>query len=129
VIAALLLAAVLATEAPAATPAKGTLTHYQIDAPEVRDPKRDVRVYTPPGYNDPALARRRYPVIYLLHGWPGSEGNWPNMGHAAETADSLIASGRIPPVCWCSRTGAARDSSGARSTSTPTTVSRRWRRS
>ena len=97
-IAALLLAAALATEAPAATPAKGTLTHYQIDAPEVRDPKRDVRVYTPPGYDDPAMARRRYPVIYVLHGWPGSEGNWPNMGHAAETADSLIASGRIPPV-------------------------------
>ena len=97
-IAALLLAAAIATPAPAAAPAKGTLRHFVIDAPEVRDPKRDVRVYTPPGYDDPAQAARRYPVVYLLHGWPGSEGNWPNMGHAADTADSLIASGRIPPV-------------------------------
>jgi len=98
VIAALLLAAALASEAPAAAPAHGTLTHYYLDAPEVRDSKRDVRVYTPPGYGDSANASRRYPVVYLLHGWPGSEGNWPNMGHAGVTADSLIASGRIPPV-------------------------------
>jgi len=98
VIAALLLAAALASEAPAAPAPRGTITHYHIDAPEVRDSKRDVRVYTPPGYDDPANASRRYPVVYLLHGWPGSEGNWPNMGHAGATADSLIASGRIPPV-------------------------------
>jgi enterochelin esterase-like enzyme len=98
VIAALLLAAALAGPAAAAAPARGTLRHYLIDAPEVRDPKRDVRVYTPPGYDDSAAAGRHYPVIYLLHGWPGSEGNWPNMGHAGATADSLIASGRIPPV-------------------------------
>ena len=97
-IAALLLAAALASEAPAAPAPRGTITHYHIDAPEVRDSKRDVRVYTPPGYDDPANASRRYPVVYLLHGWPGSEGNWPNMGHAGATADSLIASGRIPPV-------------------------------
>src|SRR5262249_16524063 len=53
---------------------------------------------TPPGYDDPDSSARRYPVVYLLHGWPGSEGNWPGMGRATITADSLIASGRIPPV-------------------------------
>jgi len=97
-IAALLLAAALAGPAPAAAEAKGTLRRYQIDAPELRDPTRAVRVYTPPGYDDSTAAGRRYPVIYLLHGWPGSEGNWPGMGHATITADSLIAGGRIPPV-------------------------------
>ena len=105
-IAGLLLAVTLAAAAPApasppateVAPARGVLKHLYIDAPEVRDSKRDVRVYTPPGYDDPANADKRYPVIYLLHGWPGSEGNWPNMGHAADTADSLIAKGRIPPV-------------------------------
>ena len=95
-IAALLLTAALA--APATAPARGTLARYEIDAPELHDPHRSVRVYTPAGYDDPAAARRRYPVIYLLHGWPGSEGNWPGMGRATVTADSLIASGRIPPA-------------------------------
>ena len=94
-IVALLLAAVL--EAPA-TPARGTLTRYEIDAPELHDPHRAVRVYTPAGYTDSAAAGRRYPVIYLLHGWPGSEGNWPGMGRATVTADLLIVRGRIPPV-------------------------------
>jgi putative tributyrin esterase len=98
VIVAMLLAAALAGEPPAAPPPQGRLTRYEIDAPEVHDTNRAVRVYTPPGYDDPAQKGRRYPVIYLLHGWPGSEGNWPGMGHATVTADSLIASGRIPPV-------------------------------
>jgi len=84
------------THAPAA--GHGSIRRYEIDAPELHDPNRAVRVYTPPGYDDPDSSTRRYPVVYLLHGWPGSEGNWPSMGHATVTADSLIASGRIPPV-------------------------------
>jgi len=87
-----------APAAPATASAHGTIRRYEIDAPELHDSNRAVRVYTPPGYNDPAAAARRYPVVYVLHGWPGSEGNWPGMGHATETADSMIASGRIPSV-------------------------------
>jgi enterochelin esterase-like enzyme len=101
VIATLLLALALETSpaGPAvATPAHGTLKRYEIDAPELHDTHRSVRVYTPVGYDDSTSAGRHYPVIYLLHGWPGSEGNWPGMGRATVTADSLIASGRIPPV-------------------------------
>jgi len=78
--------------------AHGTIRRYELDAPELHDRHRAVRVYTPPDYDDPGSASRRYPSIYLLHGWPGSEGNWPGMGRATVTADSLIASGRIPPV-------------------------------
>ncbi len=37
-------------------------------------------------------------MVYLLHGWPGSEGNWFGRGRAASTADSLIAAGSIPEV-------------------------------
>ena len=107
-IAGLLLAAALATPAAPATPAHGTLKRYTIDAPELHDPSRAVRVYTPPGYDDSASARRRYPVVYLLHGWPGSEGNWPGMGRAGVTADSLIASGRIPPVVMVFPDGAGK---------------------
>lgn len=78
--------------------AHGTLRRCEIDAPELRDRHRAVRVYTPPGYDDPGAASRRYSAVYLLHGWPGSDGNWPGLGRAAVSADSLIAGGRIPPV-------------------------------
>jgi enterochelin esterase-like enzyme len=76
----------------------GTMQRLEIRAPEVGDARRTVRVYLPPSYDRPDHASRRYPVIYLLHGWPGSDGNWVTMGHASDTADSLIASGRIPEV-------------------------------
>src|SRR5437867_4774760 len=34
----------------------------------------------------------------MLHGWPGSDGNLLELGHAADTADSLIARGAIPEI-------------------------------
>ena len=78
--------------------AAGVLRRYEIDAPELHDPHRAVRVYTPAQYDDPGAATRRYPVVFLLHGWPGSDGNWPGLGRAVVTADSLIAGGRMPPA-------------------------------
>jgi putative tributyrin esterase len=81
----------------AATPvATGTMHTFTIAAPSVRDAHRTVRVYLPAGYDRPAADARRYPVVYLLHGWPGSDGNWVTRGKAAETADRLIAAGRMP---------------------------------
>ena len=53
-------------------------------------------MYLPASYDTPQAASRRYPVVYLLHGWPGGDGNWAGEGRAGETLDSLIASGRIP---------------------------------
>src|SRR5438105_3861373 len=59
---------------------------------------RSVRVYLPPSYDDSSAGTRRYPVLYLLHGWPGGDGNWLGHGRAAVTLDTLIASHRIPEV-------------------------------
>jgi enterochelin esterase-like enzyme len=52
-------------------------------------------VYTPPGY-DRDLSRR-YPVLYLQHGWGEDETAWSNQGHANLIMDNLIAEGRIKP--------------------------------
>ena len=52
-------------------------------------------VYLPDGYGTGA---RRYPVLYLLHGTDGDENDWLDAGQLARTADSLIASGKIPPM-------------------------------
>jgi len=55
------------TPISAATP--GTLTHLKISSPEADYPIRDVWVWTPPLGN---LDRSSLPVVYMLHGWPGS---------------------------------------------------------
>jgi enterochelin esterase-like enzyme len=72
--------------------------HYRIPAPSLGESGHSVRVYVPRGYSDPARRARRYPVVYLLHGWPGGDGNWAGQGHALETLDSLEAGGKIPEV-------------------------------
>ncbi|MBN1892967.1 esterase [bacterium] len=52
-------------------------------------------VYTPPDYDkDPA---KRYPVLYLQHGWGEDETAWSNQGRANLIMDNLIAEGKIRP--------------------------------
>ncbi len=93
---ALALAALPALGAPA--DGHGRMVQTTFPSPAMGDSARSVRVYLPPGYDRPEGAHRRYPVIYLLHGWPGGDGNWPGHGRAAETLDSLSARGAIPEV-------------------------------
>ncbi|MFI5371218.1 MAG: alpha/beta hydrolase [Candidatus Eisenbacteria bacterium] len=83
----------------AVTPgSNGDLRSYSMSAPSLHDRDRTVRVYLPPDYTDPTHATTRYPTVYLLHGWPGSDGNWVKSGKAGETLDRLIAAHRIPEL-------------------------------
>ncbi|MDO5736723.1 MAG: alpha/beta hydrolase-fold protein [Propionibacteriaceae bacterium] len=59
-------------------------------------PASSVWVYTPPGY-DPS-ATTRYPVVYLIHGYPGTAADWFTAGRADEVLDAMIATRMIPPV-------------------------------
>lgn len=68
-------------------------THVVLGLPGDAD---DFYVYTPPGY-DPKAATR-YPVLYLLHGWSQNASSWDRTGHAAQTLDELIGSGRARPM-------------------------------
>ena len=98
---ALLVAIGIATSSAAGTPPgmpKGAVLRLQMAAPSVGETERTVRVYLPPSYSRPEAAQRRYPVVYMLHGWPGSDGNMLEKGHANDTADSLIARGSIPEI-------------------------------
>jgi enterochelin esterase-like enzyme len=54
---------------------------------------RPAVVYLPPG----ASSRRRYPVLYLLHGLPGSPYSFVFGLRLAAIADGLIATGHIAP--------------------------------
>jgi len=56
-----------------------------------------VWIYLPPGYGRPGN-RRRYPVVYLLHGYPGWAVDWFSAGRIDHTMDVLIHSGQMPPA-------------------------------
>ena len=52
-------------------------------------------VYTPPGYDKDKS--KKYPVLYLQHGWGEDETAWSNQGHANLIMDNMIAEGKIKP--------------------------------
>lgn len=56
--------------------------------------ERRAFVYTPPEYGK---TDKKYPVLYLQHGWGEDETAWSNQGHANLIMDNLIAEGKIEP--------------------------------
>ncbi|WP_123041029.1 alpha/beta hydrolase [Cohnella candidum] len=53
-----------------------------------------LQIYLPPGYD----ASRRYPVLYLLHGYFGTESAWMPEMQTDKAADRLIEDGSIEPL-------------------------------
>jgi endo-1,4-beta-xylanase len=51
-------------------------------------------VYTPPTYGKD---NKRYPVLYLQHGWGENETAWWRQGHVGLIMDNLIAAGKVKP--------------------------------
>jgi enterochelin esterase-like enzyme len=86
---------------PASTPWQiqdvphGTL-HRHLYKSTVGDDERNFTVYTPPGY-DPA-SHKRYPVLYLLHGYTDDDTAWAQTGRANIILDNLIARGQAKPM-------------------------------
>ena len=55
---------------------------------------RRALIYTPPGYSK----KKKYPVLYLLHGIGGDEKEWLNGGHPEIILDNLYAENKIEPM-------------------------------
>jgi S-formylglutathione hydrolase FrmB len=53
-------------------------------------------IYLPAAYA--ANPGRRFPVLYLLHGYSGNEGTWVTQGRADAIADSAFAAGVAPMI-------------------------------
>ena len=73
----------------------GTVSHpwYHSD---ILGMDRRLTVYTPYGYeNSP---KKKYPVLYLLHGAGGDEEAWISMGRTAQILDNLIEKGLAEPM-------------------------------
>ncbi|WP_461125477.1 alpha/beta hydrolase [Spirosoma aerophilum] len=52
-------------------------------------------IYLPPDYY---VSNRRYPVVYLLHGYGDNETSWVQFGEADRIADEGIKAGELPPM-------------------------------
>lgn len=52
-------------------------------------------IYLPSDYE---TSNRRYPVLYLLHGYTDDETGWTQFGEANLIADRLLQAGEIPPM-------------------------------
>jgi predicted alpha/beta superfamily hydrolase len=73
---------------------------------------RFLRVWLPPGYDDPANAGRRYPVLYLNDGQNLFEAATSFTGvewQVDETADRLIREGVVPPMILVGIDNAGKD--------------------
>lgn len=55
---------------------------------------RKALIYTPPGYSK----RKKYPVLYLLHGIGGDEKEWLKGGTPQVILDNLYAEGKLTPM-------------------------------
>src|SRR3954467_9291916 len=55
---------------------------------------RKALIYTPPGYSK----KKKYPVLYLLHGIGGDEKEWYSQGHPQDILDNLYAGGKVEPM-------------------------------
>jgi enterochelin esterase-like enzyme len=55
-------------------------------------------VMLPPQYDEPAFARRRFPVTLVLAGYPGHIGSLEGSLAVPQTVDSLLHSGRMTPM-------------------------------
>jgi enterochelin esterase family protein len=73
----------------------GTMHIVWYPSPTLKEDRRRMYVYTPPGYE---ANQTRYPVLYLLHGGGGDEDAWVTMGRANVILDNLIADGKAKPM-------------------------------
>lgn len=72
----------------------GEVHHHFYKSGVVGD-ERDYYVYTPPGY---FTGTKKYPALYLLHGFSDDASGWTSVGRANIILDNLIASGKAKPM-------------------------------
>lgn len=73
----------------------GIVHHHFYKSGAVGD-QRDYYVYTPPDYE--AGSKKKYPVLYLLHGYSDDASGWTAVGRANLILDNLIAQQKARPM-------------------------------
>ncbi|MDA3630726.1 alpha/beta hydrolase-fold protein [Saccharopolyspora sp. WRP15-2] len=87
------------TPIPPTVPGGVRVADVSLPDPGLGIPTGRTRVLLPPGYDDPAHARDRYPVVYLVHGYPsGGPDDWLGPGGAIQTLQALSDTRTTPPM-------------------------------
>lgn len=73
----------------------GIVSRVWYDSPVIGKQRR-MTVYTPAGYEN--NLKKKYPVLYVLHGVGGDEEAWISLGRAAQIMDNLVAEGKAEPM-------------------------------
>ena len=71
----------------------GTLARVWYDSPTLGQQRR-MTIYLPAAYD----GKKRFPVMYLLHGHGGDETAWGDLGRTSQIMDNLIAEGKCVPM-------------------------------
>ncbi len=71
----------------------GTLSRVWYNSPTLGQQRR-MTVYLPAAYD----GKKKFPVMYLLHGHGGDETAWGDLGRASQIMDNLIAAGKAVPM-------------------------------
>ena len=86
--------------------------HYWSDINRL---ERHINVYVPAEYE--ANPNKKYPVLYLVHGWGEDENGWSVQGHMANIMDGLIAAGKAEPMIVVMPSGDIKTNSDVREAS------------
>jgi len=73
--------------------AHGTIHQHYYDS-KATSTQRLVNIYTPPHYS----IDKKYPVLFLLHGWGGANDGWLEYGKIQNIADNLLAANKMEPM-------------------------------
>jgi enterochelin esterase-like enzyme len=76
--------------------ARGTTERISVASPALGGQLQRVLVYLPPGYS--AHPTRRFPVFYLLHGFPGRADSFLTTVQLGVREDVLVSTGRARPT-------------------------------
>lgn len=82
---------------------------------EVNGMERHVNVYVPAEYEE--NTDKKYPVLYLVHGWGEDENGWSVQGHMANIMDGLIDAGKAVPMIVVMPSGDIKTNSDVREAS------------
>ena len=73
----------------------GTVGAVHYVAKTLNNARREIYVYTPPGYEK---GTGRYPVLYLIHGGGDTAISWSTVGRANNILDNLLADKKAVPM-------------------------------
>jgi enterochelin esterase-like enzyme len=81
---------------PAFVRQQGTFETIRVKSSAIGGRSQRVVVYLPPGYD--ATGTQRYPVLYLLHGFPGDPEGFVRTVRVGVVEDTLLAENKVKPM-------------------------------